>query len=58
VAWVLPAPPWPGVVQSVPDEVPKAMSPVPAVEPWEMAPQVSTTRTYWPFRVEVTEPLV
>ena len=23
--WVLPAPPWPGVVQSVPPEVPKAM---------------------------------
>ena len=27
VAWVLPAPPWPGVVQSVPVEVPMSATP-------------------------------
>jgi hypothetical protein len=54
---VLPAPPCPGVVQLVPVEVPKAMLPT-ASEPWEMAPQVSTIRTYWPLSAELTVPLV
>ena len=54
---MLPAPPWPGVVQSVPVETPKAMLPE-ASEACEMAPQVSVILTYWPDRVEETVPLV
>ena len=50
---MLPAPPCPGVVQSVPVEVPKATLPEPS-EAYEMAPQVSVILTYVPARVEVT----
>ncbi len=49
--WVLPAPPWPGVVQSSPPEVPKAMSPLPLTFSW-IVPQLSSERTKVAARFE------
>ncbi len=50
----MPAPPNPGVVQSVPPEMPKSSPP-----DWVrlLAPQLSFMRTNWPVRLAVKEPL-
>jgi hypothetical protein len=55
-AWVFPLPPEPGVVQSVPLEVPKATSRVQS-EVFAIEPQTSKIRTYWPLSVEVAAPV-
>jgi len=52
---VLPAPPTPGVVQSVPLLVPKLRLPVVLSES-EMAPQASLILKYLPFSVDVAVP--
>ncbi len=51
-ACVLPAPPEPGVVQSVPVELPRAIRPVPSAA-FEIEPQLSLMPTYWPESVVV-----
>lgn len=51
-ACVLPEPPLPGVVQSVPDDEPMAIAPLPSAD-FEIEPQLSTMRTYWPVSVVV-----
>ncbi len=49
---VLPAPPEPGVEQSLAAEERKSSVPTPLAAS-EMAPQLSRARTYWPLRLEV-----